>query len=583
MFIKSLFWGYFWSQWGDLDTCPADHEPHSGPVCCGARVPVHLYKIARSEIHRKLPSVPPKENVLGGVQEIRKVPAHPFISSYAILQLLTIHDMNEVSDMQLFSEYLRDLLQAKGLTVSALSRLAGVERTALSKTLTGQRVLPYAALDDLIYHLRLTPGEEQRLRAYYDAQFEKEGLRQSREIVGRLFSDMARLDFTTPAFEESRLLLDLDGYARARSIFSGAPNVQSLLRMVLSLELACPDARVELTVPPTDTFLGDELLRRYLDGRMGAQVRQIIAFDASGAAEDINLHNLECFCRVLPICLLSKRLYHPYYYYDDSIAARYTDPFPYFLVTHSCVVCLSEDGSQAMLLRGADQVARYHRHFQTLLERCHDLIQYTADPVEILESYDGCTDLDGFYMVMDQPCFGRFYDEATIARYLRSELPFYDRLQAVAHQRFGRLRAVEQFYTFFTRSGLERFQATGSLDDFPVALVAPFPPEQRRRLMRALAEHIRSGDITGRILEPGTFPDYLSMTTSRRSGIGFFTTERFPMQDGFCSIQVREPNLCRAFHGWTTHLPNDPLTLNAQETAEVLEELANSSGTENKR
>ena len=37
----------------------------------------------------------------------------------------------------LFSEYLRDLLQAKKMTVSALSRLSGVERTALSKALTG--------------------------------------------------------------------------------------------------------------------------------------------------------------------------------------------------------------------------------------------------------------------------------------------------------------------------------------------------------------------------------------------------------------------------------------------------------------
>ena len=186
--------------------------------------------------------------------------------------------------MQLFSQYLRDLLQAKGLTVSALSRLSGVERTALSKTLTGQRVLPYAALDDLIYHLRLTPGEERRLRSYYDAQFEKEGLRQSREIVGRLFSNLARLDFTAPAFEESRLLLDLDGYAGPRSIFSGASNVHPLLRMILSQELTRPDARVELTVPPSDIFLSDELLRRYLDGRMGAQVRQIIAFDASEPA-----------------------------------------------------------------------------------------------------------------------------------------------------------------------------------------------------------------------------------------------------------------------------------------------------------
>ena len=479
--------------------------------------------------------------------------------------------------MQLFSEYLRDLLRQKGLTVSALARLADVERTALSKALTGQRVLPYAALDGLIYHLRLTPGEEGRLRDYYDAQFEKEGIRRSREMVGRMFADLAELDFAPPAFEESRLLLDLDGYAGNRSIFTGTTNVQPLLRMVLSQELTRPDARVELTVPPTDVFLGEELLRRYLDGRIGAEVRQIIAFDASGTEQDINLHNLECFCRIFPISLLSKRHYHPSYYYDDTLAARYTDPFPYFLVTHNCVVCLSESGGQAMLLRGEDQVRGYHRHFQTLLERCYPLIQYTADPVEILESYDGCTDSDGFYMVMDQPCFGRFYDETTIDRYLRPGLSFYDRLKGVAYRRFGRLRSAEQFYTLFTRGGVERFCQTGSLDDFPVAFVAPFPPEVRRQLLAALAGHIRSGDVTGRILTPGTFPGYLSMTTSQRSGVGFFTTERFPLQDGFCSVQVKEPNLNRAFHGWLTHLPASPQAMGAEETALVLEELVSTS------
>ncbi|MEQ2455773.1 helix-turn-helix domain-containing protein [Flavonifractor hominis] len=476
--------------------------------------------------------------------------------------------------MLLFSEYLRDLLQAKKMTVSALSRLSGVERTALSKALAGQRVLPYDSLSSIIYHLRLTPAEGQRLRVYYDAQFEKEGIRRARELVGRLFVDLAELDFVTPAFEESQLLMDLTQYAAQRSIFSGVTNVQPLLRMVLTQELTRDDAQIALTVPPTDTFLIGELLRRYLDGRMNGEVRQIIAFDASGTAEDISLHNLECFCRILPICLLSRRTYHPYYYYDNTVAARYTDPFPYFLVTHSCVVCLSEDGEQAMLLQGADQVNCYRRHFQNLCSRCYNLIQYTTDPVEILASYDGCTDHDGFYMVMEQPCFGRFYDEAVIAAHLRSNLPFQDRLAQVARKRFAKLRTATRFYTLFSREGLERFSASGALDDFPTAFVAPFSPEERRWLMTALAEHIRSGDIVGRIFSQGVFPDYLSMTTSQRSGIGFFTTERFPLQRGFCSVQLREPNLCRAFHQWLLHLPVCEGVLSRDETAAVLEELA---------
>ena len=126
--------------------------------------------------------------------------------------------------MLLFSEYLKELLQAKRMTISALSRLSGVERTAISKALAGQRVLPYDALNALICHLRLTPGEEKRFRSYYDAQFEKEGIRRSREMVGKLFSDLARLDFSRPAFEETTLLLSLEQYAGERSVFSGMTN-----------------------------------------------------------------------------------------------------------------------------------------------------------------------------------------------------------------------------------------------------------------------------------------------------------------------------------------------------------------------
>ena len=36
--------------------------------------------------------------------------------------------------MRLFSDYLRELLQARQMSISALARAAGVERTALSKT-----------------------------------------------------------------------------------------------------------------------------------------------------------------------------------------------------------------------------------------------------------------------------------------------------------------------------------------------------------------------------------------------------------------------------------------------------------------
>ncbi len=476
--------------------------------------------------------------------------------------------------MLLFSEYLKELLQAKRMTISALSRLSGVERTAISKALAGQRVLPYDALNALICHLRLTPGEEKRFRSYYDAQFEKEGIRRSREVVGKLFSDLARLDFSRPAFEETTLLLSLEQYAGERSVFSGMTNVRPLLRMAISEELARPDPRIEMIIPPSDTLIHDELLSRYLNGAIEAKVSQIITFDASGTEEEINLHNLAAFCRILPVCLLSGRNYHPYYYYENDVSERYSDPFPYFLVTGNSVVCLSGDGEHAMLLRREDQIACYHRHFQMLLSRCYELIQYTSDPLEILSAYQRCTELDGFYMAMDQPCFGRFYSDELIRTYLRGELPFFEDILAAACSRFAQLRQVKKFYTLFSESGLKRFMEEGTLDDYPVSVVAPFQKKDRIRLMKMLAEAVRSGDVTGRLLPQGIFPDYLSMCTSEHLGVGFFTTERFPLSEGVCSVQIQERGLCRAFHRWLVHLPESGRIMSAEETACVLEALA---------
>lgn len=472
--------------------------------------------------------------------------------------------------MLLFSEYLRELLQVKQMSVSTLARLSGVERTLLSRTLSGQRVLPYHTLDELIYHLKLTPEEEERLRSYYDAQFEKEGVRRSREIINKLFENLARLDFIAQAFEEPRLLMRLEQYAGERMIFSGEMTVQFLLRMAIADEMAHPNASLELTALPSDTFLMSELIHRYLDDQMAMEVHHIICFDASGRESDINLHNLEYFCRIFPICLLSMQQYHPYYYYDTDVGTHYINPFPYFLATHQCVVCLSKDGKDAMLLRSPAAVTHYRRHFQTLVDKCYSLVQYTTDPLELIGLYQRCTDPDGFYMVMDQPCFGRFYSENFVKSHLRQGLEKFDQILHAAQERFSLLGRVAEFYTVFSEKGLLRFLVDGTLDDYPVELVTPFPKEERIRLVRELAAAVQSQDVSVGILKEDVFPGYLAMCTTKERGIGFFTTRQFPLSDGICSVWIRERNLCRAFHGWLKHLPGSSLTLTAKETIEIL-------------
>lgn len=468
-----------------------------------------------------------------------------------------------------FGEYLRELIKKNDLRISALARQTGIERTTLSKAVSGQRVLPYHALDRIISHLRLTPMEEKKLRYFYEEQFEQKGVRESREIIDKLFSDLSSLDFSMAAFEERKLLVNIEEYVKDRLIFTGSMNVELLLRMILSEELSKENGKIEMTIPPRYGFLNQELMQRYLSEDVNADITQIIAFDTSEGV-DGNLHNLKYFCQVLPFCLLSYQRYHPYYYYDEYVKKQYMDPFPYFMVTSNCVICLSENGSEAMLLRSEEQVFYYHRHFQNLLSQCHDLIKYTVNPIEMLKSYAERTDADGYYTIMDQPCFGKYYSDEFIDEHIHQSVPYREYLLESAENRFRVLRTAKNFYTLYTKSGLQRFMDTGVLDDFPEILVKPFSMEVRKKLMNQMAVDIVSGKNVARILEPGIFPDYLSITTSLDSGVGFFLTQQSPLKEDFFSIHLEEPSLCKAFHGWLLGLAESRYALSAEDTAKVM-------------
>ncbi|MGN0392587.1 MAG: hypothetical protein ACI4FW_07030, partial [Bariatricus sp.] len=178
-----------------------------------------------------------------------------------------------------------------------------------------------------------------------------------------------------------------------------------------------------------------------------------------------------------------------------------------------------------------------------------------------------------FYMVMDQPCFGRFYTEEFVQAHVRRDIPGYELILQAAQERFSLLRNVDNFYSIFSLPGLKRFLESGTLDDYPVELVTPFTMEERRNLMLQMAAAMKTGELSGRIFRERCFPNYLALCTTKEHGIGLFTTRQFPMADNLCSVWIRESNLCRAFHGWLTHLPGSNLTLSAQESATILEKL----------
>lgn len=475
--------------------------------------------------------------------------------------------------MHVFSDYLRELIAKNNTTISALARQTGVERTTLSKVLAGQRVLAYSGLNAIIEQLKLMPVEEKQLRSFYEKQFQREGTLKARKIIDNMFSNLVNLDFETVAFEKRELLLGIDQYAGKQSIFSGNIKVQSLLRVVISDEMTRPDAKIEMIIPPQYSFLNDELFCRYVEENVDADITQIISFELSEKTDEAELRNLEYFCKILPYCLLSCQRYHPYYYYGDVMKHQYMDPFPYYLVTHSCVLCLSENGNYAMLLRSEDQVEYFHRHFQEQLLQCKNLVSYMVESIGVLDSYPSYIDEDKFYVIMEQPCVGCICNDKMVDEHVRQELPQREIFLAAAQRRFRLFRESKEVYTLFTESGAQRFVETGELDDIPSSLIKNIEEKTRKNLIARLANKTAEGTVKARIIRQEVFPSYLCMVISSETGITFFATQKLAERNGYFSIHLKEPSLCKEFLGWYQDLAEGSRSLNAKETEVILREI----------
>ena len=73
--------------------------------------------------------------------------------------IYTICTLQEEITMSKFSEYLRNLINGSGESISAISRSIGAERTSIHKALSDERVLPCKVVQNLARHFNLSLDE----------------------------------------------------------------------------------------------------------------------------------------------------------------------------------------------------------------------------------------------------------------------------------------------------------------------------------------------------------------------------------------------------------------------------------------
>lgn len=482
-------------------------------------------------------------------------------------------------NMSQFGKYLRELLDERGISISELSRISGVERTTLQKSITGSRVLSRDAVEKLLWGLQLTVEESEKLKYCYDTLFVGEEKYKSRKIIRRMLENLCSLNDET--------VLPGDGFGKLsdrglpdrplqeKTLVTGKSNVNFLIQSVFEREIKRKDAEVEMTLPADMTFVNEYLY--YLYKKAGADIRitQIIAIHRNKTEKALNLHSVECFANILPVCLISGRQYYPYYYYDSSIASLYTDPLPYFAVTGDQVLCLSADGEKALLLEGEEYSRFYRKHFHMLKKQCHTLVHYSEGLMSALDEYERIYDPDDLYACTHQPCFACEYGDDDIRRKIRKDIPHSQEVTEVCVGWLSKLRNVKMYHSVFKAEGLISFMEEGKIDDFP-EIVEEIAMEERLGLLESLIDSIEKEERTSvRMFNDRVFsyPSFITLTTSLKTGMGIFTTSRFRQGGLPICVHVQEPDVSEAFYDFMLNLPFSEITCSREETLAYLREI----------
>lgn len=476
--------------------------------------------------------------------------------------------------MSKFSEYLKYLVERNGQSVSALSRECKVERTSIHKAITGERPLSYKSTRKLGECLRLSPQEMQLLMEYHNMQMQGEAIFETRQQIVQLLKVLSDL----PPFTvfEKRLApphFENPGFPSGQQIYSGEFSVRTIIRRVIDQELGVPAPSMQMNLPNGDSFLLNYIYTVYQQYATKMEITHIIPYRAT--QENANaVTGLSILKDVLSLSLSAGVNYSPYFYYDRE--SCFADPFPYYLLTSSCLLCISGDFGTVLHLTAPDIMAHYRNFFAQTLKLCSPLLRFQKDPFEILEAYSRTTSKTSYYTFMPQPCMGRFYSPALIARKLHRELPFYQQLVDKSIQRFSMLRDITgHYYTFFSRRGLENFMADGIICDIPRALISPLTPSERLDLVRRLRDDTANDSITSRIVneERITLPRNLSFCISEKKEVDIFTLQSTSEEEEFYNIHISEPLIAGAFLDFILFLPKSNLVLGKEETLAFLDEL----------
>ena len=479
--------------------------------------------------------------------------------------------------MSVFSSQLQALFQQTGLSVYALSKTCGVERTFLHKILNGTRMpASEAVVERIADAMRLSDADAQALYRSYQICRDGVEVYERRAAVGRLLTGLS-LPSRESRFDVRRQV-DVHAIPPAAS---DRTTVLRMLKLLLDVEAAQPGGQIHLFCAAEDEFLW-RLLGVYMDNRPDLPVRQLICLRSGGTHQAL-LHNLELLRQVLPLALSGADYQAMVCYGEPSPSAL----LPNVLLTSRYALLFSDDFSSALLCDDPERVGLIHTLLERQMHLCHPLIRRMLHPLQMIDHYSRINETFSdspqlkLFVLGPEPCLIPLLTAELIREHLAPPLRTPETIKQVADYCAQSRRMLEQCQVthYFTAEGVEHFVQNGLLLELPREIYLPLSPAECRALLaQTVALSGRSAGYAPLCLDNNKLgmPENIIVETAANGALSLLYAHP---DAGFLAFILEEPTLCNALFDYLESLRQSRFVLSREDSLALLSRAAGRSGS----
>jgi len=485
--------------------------------------------------------------------------------------------------MSLFGEHLRSIIEGNKINVYALSKRAGLDRSAIHKIMSGSKIPVEDYAQKLAAALPLSPAERTRFLEAYTISSVGEQRYKQRKQVKELIESIAQIEkgFNAGVVGAWGSIARLE---EADTVVTGSFAVNNLVKNAIAESLFCENgAGIDFVIPDSYQYFYNELLSCYAQNPQ-AQIRHIITFAKKIDALDGHNTNIQQIANILPLAFASDTGYQPYYFYRSSPDLELTQTMPYFILTSTDkLILINRKLDRAALMCNKDFVQIYKDSFTQMLEQSKPLISTYENVHEVLAFHANAIHKDDdepVHVINPEPSVEPVFTKEMLDKLIKRDIPDREELIEMVYKHYGIWRENKNPYIeVCATNGAYDLIHSGYFFFAPHDLFEPIPKDMMADIMSKMQAKINVKKLTLLFTDPSKIllPKKTFIAVSRKSGVIIFTSKgETNCPTDFICICLNEDSITEAVLDFVESIEQSGLVYSAEESAKTLESIIGS-------